>query len=156
MIMGFVFFMFQGTFEELVCRSYLMPNLAKVTGDKVSIILTSVLFSALHLGNPNMGIISFTNLILFGVVFAVLYYRTGSLWICGISHGIWNFTMSFVYGAEVSGAKIGKAVLNSIPQAGKELISGGSFGYEASIITTIIGVLLVVIIYKCFKDVESV
>lgn len=154
MILGFIFFMFQGTFEELVMRSYLMPNFANVMGDKWSIIITSILFSVLHFANPGITVIPIINLVLFGIVFAALYYKTGSLWVCGISHGVWNYTMAYVYGAEVSGALMGSAVLHSIPQAGKDFISGGKFGYEGGIVTTIVGIILIILIFKFYNEKE--
>lgn len=149
---AFVFYMFQGTWEELVMRSYLMPNFAKVIGDRWAIIITSVIFAALHGANPNAQFLPIFNLFLFGLAFAIIYYKTGSLWICGVGHGFWNFTMGHLYGAEVSGTIVKDSIFKSIPQAGKEFISGGLFGYEGSIITTVVGIILIIAFWKLIKD----
>lgn len=144
-LIGLVFFIFQGTWEELIYRAYLMPHFSKVIGDKWSIIVTSVLFTLGHALNPGMQALPVVNLFIASVVFSLVYYYTGSLLIAGFGHGLWNFSQGFVFGAEVSGHSISSSVFNTYAQAGKELISGGSFGFEGGIITTIVGVVMIIV-----------
>lgn len=146
--MGFILlalcmFIFQSTFEEFVYRSYLLPMFSKKFGDGWSIIITSVLFVLLHAMNGGMGPIPVVNLFLAGVVFSLVYYNWGSLWLCGLAHALWNFSQGVIYGSLVSGNPLGKSVMTAIPVEGMDIISGAAFGFEGSIITSVIGVLIV-------------
>ena len=142
-----VFFVFQGLFEEILFRGYLMPMFTKVIGIKFTIILLSFLFTCIHLLNPNLSMIGLTNVFLAGVTFSLIYYYTGNLWLVGAMHTLWNFILGFVVGSYVSGIPTIYSIFFSVPIEGKDLISGGEFGFEASIVETILelGVSLFVI-----------
>ena len=124
-----------------------MPMFTKVIGIKFTIILLSFLFTCIHLLNPNLSIIALTNVFLAGVTFSLIYYYTGNLWLVGAMHTLWNFILGFIVGSQVSGIPTFYSILFSLPIKGKDLISGGEFGFEASIVETMleIGVSLFVI-----------
>ena len=138
LIKVFIFFVFQGLLEELLFRGYLMPLFSKVIGIKFTIILLSFLFTCIHLLNPNLNIIGLVNVFLAGVTFSLIYYYTGNLWIVGAMHTFWNFILGFIVGSQVSGIDTYNSIFFSIPVWNKDLISGGEFGFEASIIETIL------------------
>lgn len=144
-LIGLFFFIFQGTWEELIYRGYLMPYFSKKFGDITSIILTSILFTLGHALNPGMKILPVINLFIASLVFSVIYYYKGNLILVGVGHGLWNFSQGYIFGAEVSGNIVPSSILKSIPVSGYELISGGSFGFEGGIITTFIGIILILI-----------
>ncbi len=144
LLVGIVFFAFQGTYEELMYRGYLMPHFSKSIGIFWSIIISSVLFTLLHALNPGMTVMPVVNLMLASIVFSLVYYKTGNLWLVGFAHAIWNFSQGFIYGSMVSGITLKGSVFKSLPIENKELISGASFGFEGSIITSILGVILIV------------
>jgi len=133
-----IFFVFQGLFEEILFRGYLMPMFTKVIGIKFTIILLSFLFTCIHLLNPNLSIIGLTNVFLAGVTFSLIYYYTGNLWLVGAMHTLWNFILGFVVGSYVSGIPTIYSIFFSVPIEGKDLISGGEFGFEASIVETML------------------
>ncbi len=143
---GVVFFAFQGTYEKLMYRGYLMPHLSKSIGIFWSILISSVLFTLLHALNPGMTVMPVVNLMLASVVFSLVYYKTGNLWLVGFAHAVWNFSQGFIYGSMVSGITLKGSVFKSLPTENTELISGGSFGFEGSIITSILGVVLIVVL----------
>ena len=138
LIKVFIFFVFQGLFEEILFRGYLMPFFSKVIGIKFTIILLSFLFTCIHLLNPNLNIVGLVNIFLSGVTFSLIYYYTGNLWIVGAMHTLWNFILGFIVGSQVSGIDTYNSIFFSIPVGNKDLISGGEFGFEASIIETIL------------------
>ncbi len=143
-LIGLVFFAFQGTYEELVFRGYLMPHFSKAMGIFWSVVLSSAFFTLLHGLNPGMTAIPIANLMLASIVFSLVYYKTGSLLLVGFAHGIWNYSQGFIYGSEVSGLTLKETVFKSSAIANTDLISGASFGFEGSIITSILGVILIV------------
>ena len=138
LIKVFIIFIFQGLLEEILFRGYLMPMFSKVIGVKFTIILLSFLFTCIHLINPNLDIIGLANVFLAGVTFSLIYYYTGNLWIVGAMHTLWNFILGFIVGSQVSGIDTYNSIFFSIPVGNKDLISGGKFGFEASIIETIL------------------
>ena len=134
----FIIFIFQALLEEILFRGYLMPFFSKVIGIKFTIILLSFLFTCIHLFNPNLDIIGLANVFLAGVTFSLIYYYTGNLWLVGAMHTLWNFILGFIVGSQISGIITYNSVFFSIPVENKDLISGGVFGFEASIVTTIV------------------
>lgn len=145
-LLGVIFFAFQGTFEELVFRSYLMPHFSKKIGLVLSIIFTSICFTLLHATNPGMELMPVVNLFIFSIVFSLVYYYTSSLWIVGFAHAMWNFSQGFIYGSMVSGITLNETILKSTPIKGEDIISGKTFGFEGSIVTTAVGILAILIL----------
>ena len=153
LIKVFIIFIFQGLLEEILFRGYLMPMFSKVIGVKFTIILLSFLFTCIHLINPNLDIIGLANVFLAGVTFSLIYYYTGNLWIVGAMHTLWNFILGFIVGSQISGIITYHSIFFSIPIENKELISGGAFGFEASIVTTIVELVIsLFVIYLIKKE----
>ena len=153
LIKVFIIFIFQALLEEILFRGYLMPMFSKVIGVKFTIILLSFLFTCIHLINPNLDIIGLANVFLAGVTFSLIYYYTGNLWIVGAMHTLWNFILGFIVGSQISGIITYNSVFFSIPVENKDLISGGVFGFEASIVTTIVELTIsLFVIYLIKKE----
>ena len=153
LIKVFIIFIFQALLEEILFRGYLMPFFSKVIGIKFTIILLSFLFTCIHLFNPNLDIIGLANVFLAGVTFSLIYYYTGNLWLVGAMHTLWNFILGFIVGSQISGIITYNSVFFSIPVENKDLISGGVFGFEASIVTTIVELTIsLFVIYLIKKE----
>ena len=153
LIKVFIIFIFQALLEEILFRGYLMPFFSKIIGIKFTIILLSFLFTCIHLFNPNLDIIGLANVFLAGVTFSLIYYYTGNLWLVGAMHTLWNFILSFIVGSQISGIITYNSVFFSIPVENKDLISGGVFGFEASIVTTIVELTIsLFVIYLIKKE----
>ena len=149
----FIIFIFQALLEEILFRGYLMPFFSKVTGIKFTITLLSFLFTCIHLFNPNLDIIGLANVFLAGVTFSLIYYYTGNLWLVGAMHTLWNFILGFIVGSQISGIITYNSVFFSIPVENKDLISGGVFGFEASIVTRIVELTIsLFVIYLIKKE----
>lgn len=151
LLVGVVFFALQGTFEELIFRAYLMPHFAKKMGVFWAIAISTLLFTLIHVLNPGITIMPVINLLIASIIFSLIYYIWGNLWLAGLVHGAWNYSQGFILGSLVSGLHLGQTVFVSNPVAGKELLSGGNYGFEGGIITTIVGVVLVIILGSIAK-----
>lgn len=121
--------------EELLFRGYAFRLLAGRHGGAVAIAVTSPVFAALHLANPNTAVLPILNICLAGVLLGLAYWRTLSLWYATGVHFGWNATMAFA-GLSVSGLEMG------IPKydprlAGPALWTGGSFGPEGGLCVTV-------------------
>lgn len=128
----------QGASEEVMTRGWLFQAASKkhvLTG----IIFSSGIFAMLHLGNNGITVLSFVNLVLYGL-FAVFYaLRTQNLWaVCGF-HSAWNWVQGNIYGIAVSGHDIlGGSLLTPGTAVGPDLLTGGAFGAEGSIIVSVL------------------
>lgn len=143
------FWILQGTAEELVTRAWLIPQLAKRTNLKVAIIISSSLFTLLHLGNPGITFLSAIDLFLFGVAMSLYLLKTDTIWGIGGIHGAWNFAQGNLFGVLVSGQSSGISIMKFTPQGNQDWLSGGSFGIEGSIVSSII--LFLLILYLAYQ-----
>lgn len=82
-LMLFVVLVFAPIAEEFVFRGVLLQRWAIRWNLPVGIVLSSLLFGLLHINNP-------LGLTMFGVVMALLYIRTRSLWAPIIAHALNN------------------------------------------------------------------
>ncbi|WP_192796191.1 MULTISPECIES: CPBP family intramembrane glutamic endopeptidase [Corynebacterium] len=142
LLLAGVFFAFQGFFEELLFRFFLIPAYASRLTVAGAIGLSSILFAFIHLNNPNLTIFGLVNLVLYGVVFGTMYWRTGNAWFVAGWHSGWNFVLAMLYGSHVSGNVLPGSILSSDP-SGSALLNGGEFGLEGSVLSTVLGVAII-------------
>jgi uncharacterized protein len=129
--------------EELLLRGIAFQALRRGVGDVAAIILSSLLFGALHLFNQAFTWLVSLEIALVGVWFGIVTVRTGSLWMPMGLHVAWNFFEGFVFGQPVSGTPPGTSILIGKTPAEQSFWSGGAFGPEAAGWTAV--VLLVAI-----------
>lgn len=144
--------MIQGFEEEFLLRAILMNQMAAKGKISLAILANSLIFSILHLGNAGFSIMAFVNIFLVGMVFSLIFYLQDSIYMSGAAHSIWNMTMANIYGITVSGNKSVGVTFFTTNLKGPDLISGGGFGVEGSIVTTIVlAILLIILIRKTKK-----
>jgi membrane protease YdiL (CAAX protease family) len=105
-----------------------------------------VLFGALHASNPHVTNLGLANTAGFGMLFGYAFLRSRDLWLPFGLHFGWNFTLPF-FGTSVSGIRIGVTGYELQWKAGA-LWSGGEYGPEASILTSVVLLLLWVFLWK--------
>ncbi len=128
----------QGAAEETLTRGFLLPVFGTRYGAVWGIIVSSALFSSLHLLNDNINWIAMINLFLFGV-FACLYaIHEGGLWGVFAIHSFWNWAQGNIVGLEVSGSFIGGTTLINLKESGPDWLTGGLFGPEGGLAVTIV------------------
>jgi len=146
---GFIlFFIVQSFSEEIIFRSFLIPMIQHRIGTLAALIISSLLFFVVHLGNPNASWMGMINLILGGVLMGLLFLKYKNIWMPTGFHASWNFVQSAFLGFPVSGLEIHSLV--DLEETGNDYISGGAFGYEGSLISIVI--LVVTIFYLLKKD----
>lgn len=151
LLLSFLAFMIQGTAEEVLCRGYLLPQWRLRFGLWPAILGNAFCFTLLHLGNPGMTPLASLNLMIYGLVFSLLFIWSDNMWLTGAAHGMWNFTQGSIFGVLVSGSRLPYSLFETLPLADKTLLSGGSFGLEGSLLASIFGFLLSVLLWQCIK-----
>ena len=133
----FYFFLFTivSLNEEIAIRGYILHNLSSSFNKYVALIISSLVFMIMHLGNPNIGILPLVNLFLAGIFLGIYTIHKNNLWFPIGAHLTWNYLQGPIFGFEVSGNKI-NSLFEQKPN-GHELLTGGNFGFEGSIILTL-------------------
>ena len=93
--------------EEAAFRGYPLQTLSRAHLVWLGILLTSLPFGFVHLGNPNVvpGV-TFANTAFAGVWLAAAYLRTRSLWFPLGVHWGWNWALGWIFGLPISGLRI--------------------------------------------------
>jgi len=131
-------FFVQGMSEEFIFRGYLLTTIGGAGyHTAVGVGITSVGFALAHASNPGFGAMPFINLTMFGVFAALYMILTDSIWGVSAIHSIWNFTQGNLYGISVSGSADTESVMRTSAVSEKAWLTGGEFGIEGSIFTTV-------------------
>lgn len=136
-----LFVMIFGAFgEELLFHGYAFQLLLRKLGAFQTLLPVGVLFAAAHGQNLNANWMSFFNTFLWGVFLGLCYLRSGDLWLPIGVHLGWNWALPLL-GANVSGFKMATTGLVMNWHVGP-LWSGGDYGPEAGVLTTLVLPLL--------------
>jgi len=131
---AFIAMLADGATEEVIFRGFIFRTCRDLWGPWIALAISAVLFGAIHAFNPHATVISSVAIAVeAGVLLAVAYAVTESLWFPIGIHAGWNFAESSIYGTTVSGLNVHDSLFSS-KIAGPEILTGGSFGPEASII----------------------
>jgi len=147
---GFIiFFIVQSFSEEILFRGFLIPMIQYRLGTMTALIISSLLFFMVHLGNPNASFLGMINLIIGGLLMGLLFLKYKNIWAPTGFHASWNFVQSAFLGFPVSGLEIHSLV--DLEETGNDYITGGAFGYEGSLVSIIILLLCIAYLLKSDK-----
>ncbi|MDG4516397.1 CPBP family intramembrane glutamic endopeptidase [Streptococcus suis] len=127
----------QGTTEELLTRGWMFSSLAAKHNIPVGILISSLFFTFLHLGNDAISLIPLLDLTLFAILASLVMLKTGNIWVISGIHAAWNCFQGNVFAFPVSGTQAGQAFI-AVETSGPDWLSGGAFGVEGSIISLLI------------------
>ncbi|MFZ4809027.1 MAG: CPBP family intramembrane glutamic endopeptidase [Hyphomicrobiaceae bacterium] len=135
-----------GFFEELLFRGVLFRISQDTLGSWAAVVISSVAFGLIHLNNPGASLQG----VLFiavgaGVVLAAAYMLTGRLWMSMGFHMAWNYTQAAVFPLHVSGSGTSQALVKA-SISGPDLLTGGIYGMESSIVSLAILAMTAVIL----------
>lgn len=137
-----------GFLEELLFRGALFRIVEEWLGSWIAVVVSSVVFGFVHLMNPAATLTGAIFIsIEAGLLLAAAYMVTRRLWLGIGFHVSWNYTQSAVFGGVVSGGVAEPGLFKTVT-VGPELLTGGGFGLEASLVpcllATTAGVVLAV------------
>lgn len=151
LLLTFVFFLLVGITEELAVRGFVLGRLLDGRVNKFgALVISSVLFSLMHIFNPNFALLPFLNIVLAGILLGASYLYTRNLCFPIALHWFWNWLQGPVLGYEVSGNKFGEGLLK-LHLSGAEILSGGTFGFEGSIICSLLMVIGAILIIRYYQ-----
>jgi membrane protease YdiL (CAAX protease family) len=152
---GSVFFvsvvlLFGAIGEEMLFRGYAFQVLLGYLGPFATILPFAVLFVFAHLGNPGqgsplVGFIAPVNTGLWGILLGYGFVRSGDLWLPIGLHFGWNWLLPLL-GANLSGFTMG--VTGIAFHARGDLWTGGAYGPEGGLSTTLVVAALAYVLYR--------
>ena len=154
--MSWVLMLMVAVSEEVAFRGFVLGRLLSAGVNRfVALFLSSALFSLMHFLNPDFSLMAFLNILLAGVLMGSTYIYTRNLWFPIALHLFWNWFQGPILGLEVSGEQYGNTLLNlNLPE--ENLINGGAFGFEGSILcTALISIAIVLTLKSASKQSAS-
>ncbi|WP_105154772.1 CPBP family intramembrane glutamic endopeptidase [Streptococcus suis] len=140
----------QGTTEELLTRGWMFSSLSAKHNIPVGILVSSLFFTFLHLGNDGLSLIPLLDLTLFAILACLVMLKTGNLWVISGIHAAWNCFQGNFFSFPVSGTQAGQAFI-SVNTAGPDWLSGGAFGVEGSVISLLIQAAMITwLVYELY------
>jgi MYXO-CTERM domain-containing protein len=115
--------------EELMLRGYPLAVLRETLGWRGAIVITSVVFGALHVFNENVAVTAIVLVTIAGVFLGAIVYHTRSLWAATAAHLAWNLTLAVLLHAAVSGQEMPAGDYRVIDN-GPDWVTGGAWGPE--------------------------
>lgn len=138
-----------GVSEEVLFRGMLFRLVEAWLGTWGATAVSAAFFGAAHLANPHAtwwGAVAVA--VEAGLSLALLYALTRSLWVVAGVHAAWNVVQGPVLGSVVSGTSDGgQGLVHSVP-AGPDILSGGAFGLEASLVSVLLWCLVSVAVAR--------
>lgn len=132
--------------EELFFRGYGFQLLLAALGPYATILPIGIIFALMHSANPNATWFGIANTAGFGILFGYAYLRSRDLWLPIGLHFGWNFTLP-LFGVNLSGLRI-KVTGYEMSWTAGGLWSGGAYGPEASVLTSVVLLGLFAYIWK--------
>ncbi|MFN5778758.1 MAG: lysostaphin resistance A-like protein [Novosphingobium sp.] len=137
---------FSSVFEEILLRGIVFRHLEVWWGSWIALALSSALFGALHIMNPDATWFSSVAIAVeAGILLGAAYMLTRRLWLAIGIHAAWNFTQGWVFSVPVSGGQAPLGLLIT-RRLGPDWLTGGDFGLEASVVAMVVASLAGVIL----------
>jgi membrane protease YdiL (CAAX protease family) len=132
---------------SIMMRGYVLQELMSKFSTATSVIMSSLMFTALHggqLAQSDMAAVGALNIFLASVLLSLAYLVTRTLWLPIGIHAGWNVMQGPVLGINVSGTDMA-TTWQPVTLSGPEMMTGGAFGLEASVLGLIgptLGILM--------------
>ena len=149
---GLILFFLVSVTEEVMVRGFVLGRMMDGGVNKfVALLISAVLFSLLHVFNPNFEFVSFLNILLAGVLLGASYIYTRNLCFPLALHWFWNWLQGPVLGYEVSGNRFeGSLFTLYLPE--HNLMNGGNFGFEGSLLCTVLTIAGTALIIRHYSN----
>ena len=135
--------------QELLIRGYLYQMLKQKGNVIVATIVTTAIFTLLHGGAFETGVIPVLNVLTMSLFMTVLLEYTKSLWTPIMAHFIWNAVGALILN-EGSLADDYPHVLCTV-FVGNDILSGGACKIEGSIVVLIVNVVFIALFMVLIK-----
>ena len=139
-------FLVIGISEEIICRGIIFRLISDKWNVATGLVVSSLLFGFLHIFNDGATVWSSLAITLnSGWLMGMAYAYHQTIWVPIGMHWAWNYLEGGVFGCAVSGAPLDYQPLITPRISGPDILTGGAFGPEASIICVALGIVLSIV-----------
>ena len=145
-------FVFQGAWEEVLCRGIVLHLLKEKVSIPVAVGVSTIFFIYPHVSNmqntdASIKLFAITSLILISLIFSYLTIYFKNIWVaCGL-HTVWNYILCNILGLNLSGNDDVSAAVFKMKSVGSNVLNGGVYGIEASAITAVVLAVALIAFY---------
>lgn len=150
LLMSALLFLLVAFMEETIFRGYVLNNLLDSMDKWVALPVSALVFALFHLFNPGASVLSIIGIFVAGLLLGINYAYTRNLWFGMFLHFAWNFFQGPVLGYAVSGFS-NKGILQQT-LSGPTLWTGGSFGFEGSLLAFLLQGAAVFLLVKLYEQ----
>jgi len=142
--------------EEIIFRGYILNSMMDSSKNRwIALGGSSLLFALMHAANPGVwsNWVPMTELFAAGFILGISYTFTKNLWFPTFFHFGWNFFQGLL-GFEISGINVDSWKMISHENTGNvpDIVSGGVFGIEGSVITLTCTLICTYLIFKYYNE----
>lgn len=154
-------FVVQGATEEFLCRGIVFHSLKENISLFIAMNTSTLVFIIPHLSSLLDGVVLYCilgiiNLWLISSIFSLLTICFKSIWAaCGL-HSFWNAVLYSILGLNLSGSDGTVTSIFNMQSIGENIYNGGVYGIEASVITTVVLSLVVMLIWLLSRNRSTV
>ena len=149
-IILFIAVFVQSAAEEMVCRGFIYQRVLRTYRNRfwLAVIINSVFFGMIHLGNDGISAMAVVDLVVTGLLFSAMVYYFDSLWMAMAAHAGWNFTQSILAGLPNSGIVVPYSVFRPDAASARDsFFYNVAFGVEGTVpAITVQAVVLVALV----------
>ena len=135
-IILFIAVFVQSAAEEMICRGFIYQRVLRTYRGRfwLAVIINSVFFGMIHLGNNGISAMAVVDLVVTGLLFSAMVYYFDSLWMAMAAHAGWNFTQSILAGLPNSGNVVPYSVFKLDAAAARDsFFYNVAFGVEGTV-----------------------
>lgn len=136
--------------QELLVRGYIYQLIKEEYNLPAAIAATTIIFTLLHGGAFEAGIIPVLNVITMCLFTTFLYEAEGTILAPTMSHALWNIIGGLILGG-VRLADDYPSFITMTPSK-NQILSGGDCMIEGSVVVLIVNIILILIFYKRYKN----
>lgn len=142
LLVWFGAYFMQSTAEEIMCRGFIQTSLARKVKKHTAILISSFVFAFPHIativtftrGKGILFFVAIINLFLVSILLSVAMISGKTIGLASGIHIGWNYCLGTIFGLEVSGGNVTNSIFKFILQSDNNILTGGIYGVEASIL----------------------
>jgi len=146
-----LFILIASAFEELLFRGVIFQALLEKLGIGITLLISSLIFSSVHLFNNHFNLIAFINTFLAGMVLGLMYIQTKSLYLPISYHFFWNYLQELILNSNISGNSFEFSIFTQDFSSLPILFFGGSYGIEGGLVATLLLIITGIIVLLLAK-----
>jgi len=145
--------MFTAISEEIVFRAIVTREIATKWNWVIATLIGGIYFGLIHVISViNVVVIMdilwiIISSMIVSFLFVAMYIRSKSLWLPIGFHAGWNYSLTAIIGTKMSGKESLFGMFN-LELSGNQIITGGQFGIETSVVSLIAYILIAILLIK--------